>query len=353
MARRGALTRLHQVSPDGAVWLPATDVRAVFGADGAVVGLGAAAPGPPRIPPRYGELPPMAGDPPGESGAGAWTDAASPGGAAPALFARVAEATTTVRAAQVCAIVVGALALAAPTTRDATGALEWWPHQDALSIAVHGLVALVLVAWWIALALPPVPAMGSALSGACAGLAVAAALPVREWAPWMAPTAALLATNAVMLALGSCGGGLGRGAGVVASILAGAGAAALGVLAWRAPSAWSVGAGAFGVAGASLLLQTGVMVARGPGGAAMPPSAARMPGGGAPRAPNLFARAVLSSAALAVGLFVAAAGGLAEPDPMRGAAGAVAALLAVVLSVLAWAGARQGVQPDATHPAPR
>ena len=42
LARRGAVTRLHQVSVDGKAWRPASDIRAVFTADGTVIAGGAA-----------------------------------------------------------------------------------------------------------------------------------------------------------------------------------------------------------------------------------------------------------------------------------------------------------------------
>lgn len=317
MAQRGSLTRVHQVSPDCQGWLPACDVRAVFNPDGTIASAGGARHQAARVPPRYDATPPASAFWQVAPGAREGAPRAATNAPDPSAVRARSAATATVRAAQMCAIVIGALALMAPTARDAAGDLTWWPRQEALSIAVHGLAAAVLVAWWIALALPPAPALGSALAAVCALLAAAVTLPNREWAPWMTPTAALLATNAVVLALTGthASGALARMAGLAGAALGILGAAIVGVLVWQDPAGWGIASGALVAVGAIALNI---------------------------RAP--FLRAVMSSTPLTAALFVAAAGGLVGPEPMRGAAGAVAALLALVLSVLAWAGARQGAQ---------
>lgn len=325
MAARGALTRLHQVSTDQSSWTSAGTLPGMLAGSGAGSGTGVGAG-------EHGEgLTAVAGAR-GGIGADAKCDAlAFDEGTAHtdeamhptrSGLAAPASSPATIRAAQGVAIIMAALALAAPTSRWPDGSLQWWPQQQPLSIAVHTLCAATIAAWWVAMALVPAPAVGSALAATSALLAAAVALPLLAWAPWAMPFALLVPCAAMLVAAFGASAAHRRAMGTCTAIAAPLCTVVAGLLLWRSFSAWGAAAAVLGGAGAMVLAWAAAQVAR-----------------QAPVAP--FAAIATASVALVGALFATACGGLASGTPIHGAAGAVAALLTLSLSVLAWAGMHQ------------
>lgn len=304
MARRGALTRFHQVSADGATWLAATQLRNVFNADGSVVsGRGFRG-----EPPLALRLPEASDNDMGQvPQARVWR---SPGSA-------------SVLSAQVGALILGTLALAAPTSRGADGALQWWPFEGSLSVSVHALCGMTLLAWWVLAFLPPLASTGAALAAMSAVLAAAAVLPLAPWATWAIPAALVLPLAGMLVAFDSQGSSQTRAMGTTAAVVGGVGALLGAVMLWQHFSPW-------GAVAVSFLAV---------GGVAMVVSGARA----ASSAGSVFHPAIVGAVALGASLFAASVGGLVGDAPIQGATGAVSAALCLSLSVLAWSGTHQAL----------
>lgn len=311
LAKRGALTKFHQLSQNGGAWTPATQVRAVFNEDGTVV-PGASGDADSLLPPVQDDLTGVrAAGLPSPSRSVAWSSIAS---------------HVTVRSVQVAALILTMAALAVPTSRTPGGAPEWWFAGSALSIAVHALCGVVLLAWWIMVFMPPNAAQGSAFAAISAVLAAAVVLPLQPWAAYAIPAGIVLPLAALLVACESHRAPQMRGAGVMVAVVAGLGTLAAGYLLYLNPSTWGavcVGVYALGAIG---LVTAGVR-------------------GATDR--SVFVPAVLGSVGAAGALFAAAIGGLEGAEPMHGAGGAVAALMALGLSVLTWSGAHQALHQQA------
>jgi hypothetical protein len=238
----------------------------------------------------------------------------------------------TVRVAQVAALALATLALAAPTHRSAQGSFEWWISGNALEIAVYALCSVAVLVWWIAAYLPPSPSLGSALAAVSTVLSVAAVLPLYSWAAWAIPASLMLPLAVLLVACQSRGAPQTRAVAAAVVVLAPIGMIASGLLLWMNFRPWGAGAtGALVVASAALVV-------------------------GAIRSMNgmsAFTPVVLACACAGAALFCAAFDGLQGAAPMQGARGAVAAVLAISLSVLAWSGAHQALmESSSSHSIP-
>jgi hypothetical protein len=315
LARRGALTKFHQLSRGGNPWTPATQVREVFNEDGTVVPGAAGSDEPPMFSPHEDDTTgadetPLAS----RTRAVAWSGIAS---------------HVTVRSAQIAALTVTMAALAVPTGRTATGAPEWWFAGSALDIAVHALCGVVLLAWWIVVFMPPNPAQGSAFAAISAVLAAAVVLPLQPWAPYAIPAGLVLPLAALLVACESHRAPQVRGAGVVMAVVAGLGVPASAYLLYLNQSTWGAVCVSMYTLGAAGLVTAGIR-------------------GATER--TVFVPTVLGSIGAAGALFAAAIGGLEGTQPMHAAGAAVAGLLALGLSVLTWSGAHQALHPAAAPP---
>ncbi|MFO0963944.1 MAG: hypothetical protein U0625_13710 [Phycisphaerales bacterium] len=322
LARRGALTRMHQVSGDGVRWASALELRAVFNEDGSVAG------GP--APAKELALEPTADL--GESDAPA--DAVMPSAGARTSWLP----TASVRPVVVAALVLATLALAAPTSR--FDSLAWWWSEGALSFTLRGLGVLMLIAGWSTAFIAPEPTRAAAFAAVAAIIAAASALPVALWAPWAAAAALLVPIAAVMVALhaGSSRASVPMGAAVIGvASVAGLAEVALAVI-WR--SGWSIAGAVLGLAGAVALVIAGIDAARPPTG----------------RDSRVFVGALVGATGSMACVFAAAFGALAGETPMHGAQAAVSACLVLAFSTLSWASVHEAIDtahtPAAPEPAP-
>ena len=133
LARRGAVTRLHQVSVDGTAWRSAAEIRSVFAADGTVIAGGGAPVAGVQLGDDRLDLP----DTP--------TEDAMP--AAP-VVRRFTAGIASVRPVVVAALVLATVVLVLPTSRDESGALAWWWSEGPFSIAARGMAVLAVIGGW-------------------------------------------------------------------------------------------------------------------------------------------------------------------------------------------------------------
>lgn len=302
MARRGALGRLHSLSADGTSWRPATEVRAIFNADGSVAAEPAVEDAGDRADAPFG-------DGPSDDGFVV---------IAPSAPSRGASGSASVRPVVVGALVLGTAMLALPTSRGADGALRWWWSEGAFAVSVRGLAALALLASWVTAFLPPEPVRAASSAAVAAVLSAACGIALALVHPAALPAAALVPVAAALVALDSSGSRAARtvaGASIGLSAVAGAASVLLAVL-W--PDAWGFAAMALAAAGAAGL---GVAGYRG----------AIAPAGG------VFWGCIAAAAGCLGSMFAASLGALAGESPMPAALGATSAGLVLAFAALAWA----------------
>lgn len=325
LARRGALTRMHALSVDGKSWMPATEIRAVFNANGSVVAAGVAAVGiePDTDQGAFGADLPDSG--PLEL---------------PLISSRRSLGSALVRPAVLCALALATIMLALPTSRDESGALSWWWSEGPLSVSVRGLCAFAVLGAWVVAFLPPEPARAASVSAVAAVLAGAGALALATWAPWALVMAILVPVAALLVALDAAGSAGARTMGMVALVVASLMGIALVVLGIYWFSTWAlvgmilgaIGAGALGWAGHCAFRRTG------------------------PNANGVFWGGVIGATGALACVFAAAFGGLTGDVPMQGAQGAVSACLVLAFSTISWAAVHEAVESshllptaDGTH----
>ena len=326
LARRGALTRMHALSADGKAWMPATEVRAVFNADGSVVAAGTAG---------------LELEPDADPGAfGAELPDSGPL-ELPLVSSRRALGSALVRPAVLCALGLATIMLALPTSRDESGSLSWWWSEGPLAISVRGLCAFAVLGAWVVAFLPPEPARAASVSAVAAVLAAAGALVLATWAPWAVVMALLVPVAALLVALDAAGSAGARTMGVVALALAslmGIALVALGI-SWFTP--WVLVGMVLGAIGAGGLGWAGHCAFRRPG----------------PNAAGVFGGGVIGATGALGCVFAAAFGGLVGDVPMQGAQGAVSACLVLAFSTISWAAVHEAVESahllptaDGAHP---
>ena len=313
LARRGALTRMHALSVDGKSWKPATELRAVFNADGSVVAEGVR-----EVAQEYEpEHPAFGADFPD-----------SDPSELPVFPTRRALGSALVRPAVLCALVLATVMLALPTSRDESGALAWWWSEGPIAIAVRGLCAVTLLVAWVVAFLPPEPARAASVSAVAAVLAGAGALALVPWAPWAVVMALLVPVAALLVALDATGSAGVRMMGVATLVLAPLlcfGLVALGIF-WF--SVWAIVGMALGVVATAALCWAGYCAFRRRG----------------PNAGGVFSGSVIGATAALGCVFAAAFGGLAGDVPMQGAQGAVSACLVLAFSTISWAAVHEAVE---------
>ena len=318
LARRGALTRMHALSVDGKSWKPATEVRAVFNADGSVVAAGVAAVGIEPDEPAFGADLPDAG--PLEL---------------PSIASRRALGSALVRPAVLCALALATIMLALPTSRDESGALAWWWSEGPLSVAVRGLCAFAVLGAWVVAFLPPEPARAASVSAVAAVLAAAGALALATWAPWALVMALLVPVAALLVALDAAGSAGARTMGMVALVVASLMGIALVLLGIYWFSAWALVGMILGAVGAGALGWSGHRAFRRNG----------------PSADGVFWGGVVGATGALACVFAAAFGGLTGDVPMQGAQGAVSACLVLAFSTVSWAAVHEAVESSHLLPA--
>ncbi len=244
LARRGQLTQMHSVSTDGRTWAPATSLREVFGADGAIVSHASPASGTVSADDDnpFGDLPGLPDQ-----------VLALP----PEVPFRAPLGSARVRPVVLCALGMATVMLCLPTSRDDAGHLGWWWSEGPLAVSLRGLGAAATVGGWFVAVLAPEPARGAAVAGVAALLSATAAACLATWAPWAAFLAPLVPMSAILVALDSaCAPSL-RTAGrimAVGSILVGLAAAVMVALNL---SGWSITAGALGLAASAAMAWSG------------------------------------------------------------------------------------------------
>lgn len=308
MARRGALGRLHSLSVDGTAWRPATEVRAIFNADGSVAAEPAAeeADAPESSP--FGEA----------SGDEGFVELA------PAPAARGSSGAAGVRPVTVGALVLATAMLALPTSRAGDGSLLWWWSEGALSVTVRGLCAVAALGAWSTAFLPPEPLRSLATCAIAGVLSVAAAIAAAAVGPAALCAGLLVPAAALLVALESSGSSFARGASA-ASIGLGAVAAAVAIGAViRTPEAWGFVAAGLAVAGAAGLVFAGI---RG--------------SGSSPSGPAVFWGCVAASCGGLGAVFALSLGALGGDAPASAAPGATAAGLVLAFAALAWSAAHE------------
>jgi hypothetical protein len=304
---------MHALSVDGKSWMPATEIRAVFNANGTVVAAGVAAVGTEPDPDHgaFGADLPDSG--PLEL---------------PLISSRRALGSALVRPAVLCALALATIMLALPTSRDESGALSWWWSEGPLSVSVRGLCAFAVLGAWVVAFLPPEPARAASVSAVAAVLAGAGALALATWAPWALVMAILVPVAALLVALDAAGSAGARTMGMVALVVASLMGIALVVLGIYWFSAWSlvgmilgaIGAGALGWAGHRAFRRNG------------------------PNADGVFWGGVVGATGALACVFAAAFGGLTGDVPMQGAQGAVSACLVLAFSTISWAAVHEAVE---------
>lgn len=308
MAQRGALTRFHQLSRDGEEWISAAKVRAVFNEDGSV------ATGPTDSGASFSST----------SAFEAFANMRMPElPALPTAHFRGGAFGATVLWAQIAALALGTLAMVAPTSRDADGALQWWFQEGALSISVHAMTLLAFLTWWVVAFLPPNASVGASLAAVSAVLAAGSMLPAVSWAPWALPAAAVLPLAAMLVAFSTEGSKAVGAVAITLCIEAGLALVVAGLLLAFNFSGWGLAAVLVQLAGTVALIIGAVRTKSG--------------------LSHAFALTVGGAAAMAVTMFLASAAALAGEQPAHGAAGATSAALCVCLSVLAWSASHQAL----------
>lgn len=328
LARRRALTRMHALSVDGKTWMPATEVRAVFNADGSVVSASVATGGMQGM-----ELEPE------HSAFGAALPDSGPL-ELPMISSRRSLGSALVRPAVLCALALATIMLALPTSRDESGELAWWWSEGPLSIAVRGLCAFSVLGAWVVAFLPPEPARAASVSAVAAVLAGAGALALATWAPWALVMAILVPVAALLVALDAAGSAGARTMGMVTLVVASLMGVALVVLGIYWFAAWTLVGMILGAIGAGALGWAGYRAFRRPG----------------PNADGVFWGGVVGAIGALACVFAAAFGGLTGDVPMQGAQGAVSACLVLAFSTISWAAVHEAVESshllptvDGTH----
>ncbi len=316
LARRGAVTRLHQVSVDGTAWRSAAEIRSVFAADGTVIAGGGA---------------PDAGIEPGDDRLD-FPDAPS-GDAMPAapVVRRFTAGIASVRPVVVAALVLATIVLVLPTSRDESGALAWWWSEGPFSIAARGMAVLAVIGGWSVAFLAPEPARAASVAAVTAIVAAISALPLCLHSPIGTAVAALVPAAAIMVALDA---GRSRGAKPMGIALAVTGSLVLlacATFAFLWPSAWAIAAAVLAAGAGGTALAAGIVAAR----------------GNSPLSARVFWLGVASSSCAMATLFACAFGGLAGPLPMQGAQAAVSACLVLAFAALAWAAVHETI--DTAH----
>jgi hypothetical protein len=316
LARRGAVTRLHQVSVDGTAWRSAAEIRAVFAADGTVIAGGAAPAADLQADDDRLDFP------------GAPADDAMP--LAP-VVRRFTAGIASVRPVVVAALVLATIVLALPTSRDESGALAWWWSEGPFSIAARAMAVLAVVGGWSVAFLAPEPARAASVAAVTAIVSAISALPLCLHAPVGTVAAVLVPAAAILVALDA---GRSRGARPMGIALAVLGALALLACAAFAvlwPSGWTIAAAVLAVGAGGTALAAGTVAAR----------------GNSPLSARIFWLGVASSSCAMAALFACAFGGLAGPLPMQGAQAAVSACLVLAFAALAWAAVHETI--DTAH----
>lgn len=316
LARRGAVTRLHQVSIDGTSWRPASDVRAVFAADGSVVAGGTAPAAEVQLDDDHLQFPDVPGD-----------------GAMPAapVVRRFTAGIASVRPVVVAALVLATIVLVLPTSRDESAALAWWWSEGPFSIAARGMAVLAVIGGWSVAFLAPEPARAASVAAITSIVASISALPLCLHAPVGTAVAVLVPAAAIMVALDA---GRSRGAkpmGIALAVLGSLVILACAAFAVLWPSAWAIAAAVLAAAAGGTALAAGIVAAR----------------GNSPVSARVFWLGVASSSCAMAALFACAFGGLAGPLPMQGAQAAVSACLVLAFAALAWAAVHETI--DTAH----
>jgi hypothetical protein len=321
LARRGGLTRLHQVSVDGQRWAPATTLRAVFNADGSVVS------GPAIAVERSGD------EDRTEASAEQWPDT-PPAHEAPPARVRARRGAAASRPVVIAALVMMMVMLAVPTSRDGTGTACWWWSEGPVTLTLRAMAAASALGWWWLVFARSNAARAAAAAGLAALLASTASAPLFRWAPWCIPASPIVAMSALLVAVESAGGRSLRpwsAASIAAGATFGSAGLLLGVLALRGEGLGSAAA-VLSLMSAVLCACAGVALACG--------GIASWRG----RSGDGFWWSVAASIGGMASLFASAFGGIAGEDPMLGAQAAAGACVTLGFAALAWASVHEAVE---------
>jgi hypothetical protein len=344
MARRGAVTRMHSLSRDGRSWEPAANVHEVFNPDGSVAS-GSSSGGF-----AAGEQDPVFDAPAGRAvpavSLADRSSAPAPHGERAAASAlpspRVADSPAArreedgpapgmrlvpVRPVMVAALVAATLAFGFPTSRTGDGSLGWWWSEGVLGIAIRGVSAVALAAFWSIAFLRPDPVRATLGCAAAAILAAVACAPLWDFASWSIPASLLVPVCALLVSVATAGRPAAGTAATVAGTVALAAVLVTGVLVILHPHPWAF-------AGVALTLAGGV---------------------GTAVAATRTVRTGASDAVVLVGCVAGACGGLGAVfasglvaldggEPMGAARAAAGAVMTLGFSTVAWAFAHESVQ---------